>query len=98
SLTERSSCRFTIPFFRRLSMWLTLIFVALTEALITPGFARVGVGQTASFAAGIAHPLSGLDHILVMTAVGLWAVLAGGRAIWVWPMSFIALMLAGFTA
>jgi urease accessory protein len=79
-------------------MWLTLIFVALTESLITPAFAHVGLEQTASFAAGIAHPLSGLDHILVMTAVGLWAVLAGGRAIWVWPMSFIALMLAGFTA
>jgi len=79
-------------------MWLIMIFMALTEALITPAFAHVGLGQTDSFAAGIAHPLRGLDHILVMTAVGLWAVLVGGRAIWVWPMSFVAVMLAGFTA
>ena len=33
-----------------------------------------------------------------MLAVGLWGVLAGGRAIWVWPMSFVAAMLAGFAA
>jgi urease accessory protein len=79
-------------------MRLILIFVALTEALITPAFAHVGLGPTNSFASGIAHPLNGLDHILVMTAVGLWAVLVGGRAIWVWPISFVAVMLAGFAA
>src|SRR5262244_1162101 len=52
--------------------------------------------QIESFLFGIAHPLSGVDHILAMIAVGLWAVLAGGRAIWIWPMSFVAAMLAGF--
>jgi urease accessory protein len=79
-------------------MWMIPILVALTEALITPAFAHVGFSQTNSFVAGIAHPLNGLDHILVMTAVGLWAVLVGGRAIWVWPMSFVAVMLAGFAS
>jgi urease accessory protein len=79
-------------------MRMILILLALTEALITPAFAHVGLGQTNSFSAGIAHPLSGLDHILGMTAVGVWAVLAGGRTIWVWPMSFVAMMLAGFMA
>ena len=52
----------------------------------------------ASFASGIAHPLHGADHILAMTAVGVWAVLAGGRAIWIWPIAFVATMLAGFAA
>jgi len=33
-----------------------------------------------------------------MLAVGLWAVLAGGRAILVWPMAFVAAMLGGFAA
>ena len=54
--------------------------------------------QIDSFLSGIAHPLSGTDHMLVMTAVGLWAVLAGGRAIWIWPIAFVATMLAGFAA
>jgi len=61
----------------------------------TPAFAHVGVGSTASFAAGLAHPLSGLDHIAVMVAVGLWAALKGGRALWVWPAAFVGVMLIG---
>ncbi len=74
------------------------ICMALTGALVTPAFAHTGVGQTSSFASGIAHPLHGADHMLAMAAVGLWAVLAGGRAIWVWPTAFVATMLAGFAA
>jgi len=58
-------------------------------------FAHVGVGSTASFAAGVAHPLSGLDHITVMVAVGLWAALKGNRALWVWPATFVTVMLVG---
>jgi urease accessory protein len=79
-------------------MRLILICLALTGALASPALAHVGVGQTSSFASGIAHPLSGADHILAMVAVGLWSVLAGGRAIWIWPMAFVATMLAGFAA
>jgi len=74
------------------------ICMALTGALATPALAHTGVGQTSSFASGIAHPLHGADHILAMVAVGLWAVLAGGRAIWIWPMAFLGSMLAGFAA
>jgi urease accessory protein len=33
-----------------------------------------------------------------MVAVGLWAVLAGDRAIWAWPIAFLATMLLGFAA
>ena len=54
-----------------------------------------GIGATASFAAGIAHPLSGLDHVAVMLAVGLWAALKGGRALWLWPVTFVGVMLIG---
>jgi urease accessory protein len=72
---------------------LALAAAALTAA--TPAFAHVGVGTTASFAAGFHHPLSGLDHMTVMVAVGLWAALRGGRAIWVWPCAFVGVMLVG---
>jgi urease accessory protein len=61
----------------------------------SPALAHVGHGATASFAAGVAHPLSGLDHIAVMLAVGLWAALKGGRALWVWPAAFVGVMLTG---
>src|SRR4029077_10813557 len=81
-----------------LIMRLILICIALTGAFVSPALAHTGVGQVNSFASGVAHPLNGLDHILVMITVGLWGVLAGGRAIWVWPMAFVATMLAGFAA
>ncbi|MDL2409558.1 HupE/UreJ family protein [Rhizobium calliandrae] len=64
-------------------------------AVATPAFAHVGIGSTGSFAAGVAHPLTGLDHVSVMIAVGLWAALKGGRALWVWPAAFVGVMLIG---
>jgi urease accessory protein len=75
-----------------------LICIVLIGVLVSPVLAHTGVGPHNSFASGIAHPLYGADHILAMLAVGLWGVLAGGRAIWVWPMSFVAAMLTGFAA
>jgi urease accessory protein len=61
----------------------------------SPALAHVGVGSTASFAAGVAHPLMGIDHVTVMVAVGLWAALKGNRALWVWPASVVGVMLIG---
>lgn len=43
---------------------------------------------------GFLHPLSGLDHILAMVAVGLFAVQLSGRALWLVPASFVAVMAA----
>jgi urease accessory protein len=60
-----------------------------------PALAHPGHVEASSFLAGVAHPLSGLDHIAVMIAVGLWAALKGGRALWVWPAAFVGLMLVG---
>lgn len=77
-------------------MRLIPICLTLSVALVSPAFAHAGLEQTNSFAAGIAHPLSGVDHILAMVAVGLWGAIAGGRALWVWPLAFVATMLAGF--
>jgi urease accessory protein len=64
-------------------------------ALTTGAEAHTGHGATNAFTAGFAHPLGGLDHLLAMVAVGLWAGLAGGRALWVWPASFVAAMVVG---
>jgi urease accessory protein len=75
-----------------------LICAVLTATLVSPAFGHTDVGHLNSFASGIAHPLGGLDHMVTMLAVGLWSVLAGGRAIWVWPIAFVTAMLAGFAA
>lgn len=61
-----------------------------------PAFAHVDPVAHGSFAAGVSHPLYGADHVLAMVAVGLWAALLGGRAIWAVPSAFVGTMLAGF--
>lgn len=71
-----------------------LLAFAAALALPLPALAHVGHGAE-GFAAGLAHPVFGPDHLLAMVAVGLWAGLTGGRALWVWPASFVAAMLAG---
>jgi urease accessory protein len=71
-----------------------LSVAALLALTASPAFAHPG-HEVSSFAAGIAHPLSGIDHIAVMIAVGLWAALKGGRALWAWPAAFVGVMLIG---
>ena len=44
---------------------------------------------------GFLHPLTGIDHVAAMVAVGAWSALAGGKRVWLWPLSFIAAMIAG---
>jgi urease accessory protein len=70
----------------------------LGAALIaaTPALAHLDPLAHGSFAAGVTHPLFGADHILAMVAVGLWAALLGGRALWALPAAFVGAMAAGF--
>jgi urease accessory protein len=56
---------------------------------------HTGAGHALSFASGFKHPFTGLDHTLAMAAVGLWAGLNGGRALWVWPVAFVGVMVLG---
>lgn len=57
--------------------------------------AHTGVGSTMGFGHGFGHPFSGLDHVLAMVAVGLFAANLGGRAMWLVPVSFVAMMAVG---
>jgi urease accessory protein len=79
-------------------MRLILICAALVEVFASPAFAHTGVGQTYSFASGMLHPFGGADHVVAMASVGIWGVIVGGRAIWIWPAAFMAAMLGGFAA
>jgi urease accessory protein len=58
--------------------------------------AHVVAGASHGFAHGFSHPFSGIDHVLAMTAIGLFAVRLGGRALWLVPVTFVCVMaLAG---
>lgn len=60
--------------------------------------AHTGHGDTSGFVHGFSHPLGGLDHVLAMVAVGLYAALLGGRALWLVPAAFVAAMALGGAA
>lgn len=66
-----------------------------TLLLPTLAFAHTGVGATSGFLHGFGHPISGLDHVLAMVTVGLFAFQLGGRALWLVPSAFVGLMAAG---
>jgi urease accessory protein len=72
--------------------------LVLVVAGTAPAFAHLDPVEHGSFAAGFAHPLFGLDHILAMVAVGLWAASVGGKALWAVPTAFVATMAVGFGA
>ncbi len=62
----------------------------------SPALAHLDPSEHGSFAAGFTHPLFGTDHVLAMIAVGLWAALLGGRAVWALPTAFVGAMIVGF--
>ncbi|TAA58956.1 HupE/UreJ family protein [Shinella sp. JR1-6] len=72
--------------------------LALAALAVTavPAFAHLNPEEHGSFMAGFSHPLFGLDHILVMVAVGLWAAQIGGKALWGVPVAFVTTMAVGF--
>ncbi len=76
----------------------SLITLAITLAATLPAFAHLDPVEHGSLAAGFSHPLFGLDHILVMVAVGLWAAQQGGRAVLAVPAAFVGTMAIGFAA
>jgi urease accessory protein len=68
---------------------------ALFGAFTVTASAHTGVGATMGFAHGFLHPLTGLDHVAAMFAVGLLAVRLGSRALWAVPLMFVSFMAVG---
>lgn len=70
---------------------------ALAALLAIPSIAsaHTGVGDTSGFGHGFSHPISGLDHILAMVMVGVFAFQLGGRAMWLVPTTFVLVMALG---
>lgn len=73
-----------------------LAFVLLAVLIGPPtALAHVEQGQAACVLAGLAHPVSGLDHVLAMIAVGLWGAQLGAPALWYLPVTFPMVMALG---
>jgi urease accessory protein len=63
-------------------------------ASVSPAFAHTG-HDTGGLVHGFAHPLGGIDHVLAMVALGLYAAMLGGRALWLVPAAFLGAMAIG---
>ena len=74
----------------------------VTKSLITifllgassAAFAHPG-HNISGLAAGLMHPFSGLDHLLAMVAVGIWAAQGDGRKVWLLPATFMVMLVVG---
>ena len=72
-------------------MLLTILGIVAFPAI---AFAHPG-HEMANFASGFSHPFTGIDHLLVMLAVGYWAGKSQSSARWQVPMQFVMFMLCG---
>jgi urease accessory protein len=67
----------------------------LGSLLPIPAMAHMGTGLPGGFESGFMHPFSGIDHLLAMVSVGLWGAFLGRPLIYVLPVIFPAMMVAG---
>jgi len=67
----------------------------LLGGLASSALAHVEGASAAGFLSGYLHPISGLDHVLAMVAVGLWGAQLGVPAIWLLPVTFPIVMAFG---
>jgi len=74
----------------RRSLLAAALVLVPSLALAHPGLP----GHTHDLATGFVHPFGGIDHVLAMVAVGLFAAQLGGRALWLVPASFVTAMAA----
>ncbi|MFV0337995.1 MAG: HupE/UreJ family protein [Chthoniobacterales bacterium] len=68
------------------------LLAAFLFCLPTLAHAHVGGAVHGGFLDGVLHPLTGLDHLFAILALGLWAAQLGGRAIWGIPLGFTGVM------
>jgi len=74
---------------RRRAIGLFLLCLAAGAQAHTEGLVAGG------FFSGFMHPLSGLDHLLAMIAVGIWGASLGLPLIWALPVVFPLRMVIG---
>ena len=78
--------------FRSPALWSLALLIWLWPET---ALAHVESGQAGGFVDGVGHPISGLDHVLAMVAVGLWGAQLGSPAVWLLPIAFPMMMAFG---
>jgi urease accessory protein len=73
---------------RRIAEALVLLWPAVAQA-------HTHGNEAAGLLSGLQHPVSGLDHILAMVAVGMWGAQLGPPAVWLLPITFPMVMALG---
>jgi urease accessory protein len=63
--------------------------------LAQPALAHEQAAVGGGLAQGLLHPLTGMDHLIAMVAVGIWGAQLGVPAIWVLPITFPLVMALG---
>lgn len=72
-----------------------LSVAAAALVLASPAFAHEQRGTVGGLASGMLHPLTGIDHMIAMVAVGIWGAQLGAPAIWLLPVTFPPVMALG---
>jgi urease accessory protein len=63
--------------------------------VLTPAAAHEQAGVAGGLVSGLLHPVTGIDHLIAMVAVGLWGAQLGAPALWVLPIAFPLVMACG---
>jgi urease accessory protein len=74
---------------------LAFLITAVLVLLPHYAWAHVNSGEAGGFLTGMLHPVSGLDHVIAMLAVGLWGAQLGAPAMWLLPVVFPMMMACG---
>jgi urease accessory protein len=80
--------------FRNTNFVLRMLFVCLAM-WPSSALAHEQLGAAAGFLSGFGHPISGLDHVIAMVAVGLWGAQLGASAVFLLPVAFPMTMALG---
>jgi urease accessory protein len=70
------------------------LLLVIGAALAGPAAAHTGE-EIGGFAVGFHHPISGMDHVLAMVAVGMWGAQLGNPSLWMLPIAFPLVMTIG---
>ena len=71
------------------------LLLGLMITLAPAARAHVESGGAGSLISGLLHPVTGLDHVVAMVAVGLWGAVLAAPAIWLLPVAFPMVMAFG---
>ena len=71
------------------------LLVTFLLLLPSTASAHTETGAVGGLVSGFLHPLTGLDHVVAMVAVGLWGVFLGAPAVWLLPVIFPVVMALG---